>query len=590
MQRVVEVVGRRPVNAYVELTPGRAGDRRAGRAGAVRRLRRSAARPPALLLRRSIAIAGADDGVVTVVVAAARARARPGSPSGGRATPSTSSGRWAGRSRCAAGRRPRAAGRRRLRRRGAGRPGRAAARGAATRSTAVAGAASADRLCSVEELAGSPTPSTSPPTTAAPAAAGWSPLAVDELLAGRRRGLRLRADARCCARSRDAATARGRPVLRRGRGVDGLRDRGLHDLRAAGRRRGRPHPLLPVLHRGPGVRRRPGALRRRRHAAVGRRRRRRDGSGGPCRDQPVGRPAASTCRRRWARCRSRARCSPPRAARRSARSSSRSSTSPPSARWSPSRCSCGPRSGRPTPRMAETPERDAQLDRPAGPRHRRAARRRPAVAGRARAPGPSSRSPAPASRTSPSSPPGCAACPACSGLEVNISCPNVESRGEVFACDPVAASDVIGAVRAAADPAQPVYAKLSPDVTDIVSVARAVSRRRRRRAVDDQHPARAGHRPRHHAPGPRRGDRRPVRPGDPPGGAALRLAGAPGAAGGADPRHGRHPERPGRPPVRPRRGVRGLGGDGGVQRPLRAGPRPRRAGRRRSPQRGFASP
>jgi dihydroorotate dehydrogenase (NAD+) catalytic subunit len=54
------------------------------------------------------------------------------------------------------------------------------------------------------------------------------------------------------------------------------------------------------------------------------------------------------------------------------------------------------------------------------------------------------------------------------GLEVNISCPNVESRGEVFACDPVAASDVIAAVRA-----QPVYAKLSPDVTDIVSVARA---------------------------------------------------------------------------------------------------------------------
>jgi dihydroorotate dehydrogenase (NAD+) catalytic subunit len=60
------------------------------------------------------------------------------------------------------------------------------------------------------------------------------------------------------------------------------------------------------------------------------------------------------------------------------------------------------------------------------------------------------------------------------GLEVNISCPNVESRGEVFACDPVAAADVVSAVRAAADPAQPVYAKLSPDVTDIVSVARSV--------------------------------------------------------------------------------------------------------------------
>src|SRR3954467_11013060 len=60
------------------------------------------------------------------------------------------------------------------------------------------------------------------------------------------------------------------------------------------------------------------------------------------------------------------------------------------------------------------------------------------------------------------------------GLEVNISCPNVESRGEVFACDPVAASDVVRAVREAADPAHPVYAKLSPDVTDIVAVARSV--------------------------------------------------------------------------------------------------------------------
>ena len=39
----------------------------------------------------------------------------------------------------------------------------------------------------------------------------------------------------------------------------------------------------------------------------------------------------------------------------------------------------------------------------------------------------------------------------------------------MFACDPVAASDVVAAVRAAADPAHPVYAKLSPDVTDIVA-------------------------------------------------------------------------------------------------------------------------
>ena len=58
-------------------------------------------------------------------------------------------------------------------------------------------------------------------------------------------------------------------------------------------------------------------------------------------------------------------------------------------------------------------------------------------------------------------------------LEVNISCPNVESRGQVFACDAIASSRVIGAVRRAADPAQPVFAKLSPDVTDITLIARA---------------------------------------------------------------------------------------------------------------------
>jgi dihydroorotate dehydrogenase (NAD+) catalytic subunit len=58
-------------------------------------------------------------------------------------------------------------------------------------------------------------------------------------------------------------------------------------------------------------------------------------------------------------------------------------------------------------------------------------------------------------------------------LEVNISCPNVENRGQVFACDALASSRVIGAVRRAADPGQPVFAKLSPDVTDIVHIARA---------------------------------------------------------------------------------------------------------------------
>ncbi|HTZ43517.1 MAG TPA: dihydroorotate dehydrogenase [Jatrophihabitans sp.] len=60
-------------------------------------------------------------------------------------------------------------------------------------------------------------------------------------------------------------------------------------------------------------------------------------------------------------------------------------------------------------------------------------------------------------------------------LEVNISCPNVESRGQVFACDPLASARVISAVRRAAHPNTPVFAKLSPDVTDIGQIARAVA-------------------------------------------------------------------------------------------------------------------
>ena len=58
------------------------------------------------------------------------------------------------------------------------------------------------------------------------------------------------------------------------------------------------------------------------------------------------------------------------------------------------------------------------------------------------------------------------------GLEVNLSCPNVEHRGLVFACSPVDSADVIAAVKREAD--VPVFAKLTSDVTDVVEVARAV--------------------------------------------------------------------------------------------------------------------
>jgi dihydroorotate dehydrogenase (NAD+) catalytic subunit len=58
-------------------------------------------------------------------------------------------------------------------------------------------------------------------------------------------------------------------------------------------------------------------------------------------------------------------------------------------------------------------------------------------------------------------------------IEVNISCPNVANRNQVFACDRNAAASVISAVRRAAPTGVPIFAKLSPDVTDIVTIAAA---------------------------------------------------------------------------------------------------------------------
>ncbi len=131
-----------------------------------------------------------------------------------------------------------------------------------------------------------------------------------------------------------------------------------------------------------------------------------------------------------------------------------------------------PRSGRATPRMAETPSGmlnsiglqgpgiDAFLDKDLGWLAQRGARAVVSIAGgsvdeyarlaqklRGR--------------------------PGLAMVEVNISCPNVEDRGQVFACDPRAASAVVEAVRANTAPGVPVFAKLSPDVTDITAVARA---------------------------------------------------------------------------------------------------------------------
>ena len=56
-------------------------------------------------------------------------------------------------------------------------------------------------------------------------------------------------------------------------------------------------------------------------------------------------------------------------------------------------------------------------------------------------------------------------------LEVNVSCPNVHGGGMSFGTDPKAAAEVTAAVKKVTT--KPVIVKLSPNVTDIVSIAKA---------------------------------------------------------------------------------------------------------------------
>lgn len=58
-----------------------------------------------------------------------------------------------------------------------------------------------------------------------------------------------------------------------------------------------------------------------------------------------------------------------------------------------------------------------------------------------------------------------------SGVEVNISCPNVKAGGVVFGVDPVAAGSVVKAVRQSTR--KTVIVKLSPNVTDVTVIARS---------------------------------------------------------------------------------------------------------------------
>lgn len=57
-------------------------------------------------------------------------------------------------------------------------------------------------------------------------------------------------------------------------------------------------------------------------------------------------------------------------------------------------------------------------------------------------------------------------------IEANLSCPNVDRGGMAFGVDAQSAGEVIAAIKAVTD--LPVYAKLSPNVTDIKPIAKAV--------------------------------------------------------------------------------------------------------------------
>ncbi|MBR5925733.1 MAG: dihydroorotate dehydrogenase, partial [Firmicutes bacterium] len=57
-------------------------------------------------------------------------------------------------------------------------------------------------------------------------------------------------------------------------------------------------------------------------------------------------------------------------------------------------------------------------------------------------------------------------------IELNISCPNVHGGGMSFGTDPAAAAEVTGAVRKVCN--KPLIVKLTPNVTDITAIAKAV--------------------------------------------------------------------------------------------------------------------
>ncbi len=226
---------------------GRPGHRRAHPAGPLRRARRRRRGHRAAAAPRVLGLPGQQPRASTAAPSRScspcTAPAPPGWPRSTRTTPVDVVGPLGRPFSAAAGPGQRDAGRRRLRQRAAVRAGRAAARPAAAGSTSCS-APPARTGCSACW-----TPSGWPRTVAVTTDDGSAGIRgrVTDVLPERdgrgahRRRLRLRPDGDAARGHRGGRRPRRRQPVRR-RGVDGLRHRGLHDLRAAGRRRRRRAP------------------------------------------------------------------------------------------------------------------------------------------------------------------------------------------------------------------------------------------------------------------------------------------------------------------------------------------------------------
>ena len=150
-------------------------------------------------------------------------------------------------------------------------------------------------------------------------------------------------------------------------------------------------------------------------------------------------------------------------------------------------------------------------------------------------------------------------------LEVNVSCPNVQSGGAAFGQDPTQIRKVTEEVKKRAA-GKPVIVKLSPNVTDIALCARAAQEGGGRCALAHQHAAGHGRgHPHAKAPSGQCGGRA-VRTGHQARGVALRVPGLPRCQHPGH-RHRRDCERRGRAGIHPRGRIRRASGHGKLPAP-----------------------